>query len=256
MAVFWPLACDTMKPRLLLLVATACITIALRAQTPVLVLEPVLGDAPDLSPAQFALFDKYTKAMTSEIELNATEQAWFDSMYYAVGETRESPCQVIGMECSWYCGGGPDSIWATSSLTAQGQHTYDAANVHDLDYCTAWCEGVPGPGIGQSLTYRFGPESPRLHTIKVSNGLVTSEAAWRANNRVKRILVSENGLPVLELTLSDTRDDQIFALPRLFGQRADGHPMDLSFTILEIYPGERFDDTVITEFWFDGTDVH
>jgi hypothetical protein len=32
--------------------------------------------------------------------------------------------------------------------------------------------------------------------------------------------------------------------------------MDLSFTILEVYPGERFDDTVITEIWFDGTDVH
>jgi hypothetical protein len=95
-----------------------------------------------------------------------------------------------------------------------------------------------------------------LHTIKISNGLVTSEAAWRANNRVKRILVSENGLPVLELTLSDTMDDQTFELPRLFGQRADGHPMDLSFTILEVYPGERFDDTVITEIWFDGTDVH
>jgi|688.fasta_scaffold12625_5 hypothetical protein len=237
-------------------VAAMGFTLSMFAQSPIPVLQPTLGDTPDLSPAQFALFEKYVKAMQLEVELTATEQAWFDSMYYAVGETRESPCQVIGMECSWYCGGGPDSIWATSSLPAQGQHRYDPANAHDLDYCTAWCEGVPGPGIGQSLTYRFKPDSPRLHTIKISNGLVTSEAAWRANNRVKRILVSENGLPVLELTLSDTMDDQTFELPRLFGQRADGQPMDLSFTILEVYPGERFDDTVITEIWFDGTDVH
>ena len=47
-----------------------------------------------------------------------------------------------------------------------------------------------------------------------------------------------------------------FTLPRLFGQRVDHQPMRLSFTILDVYRGERYDDTVITEVWFDGTDVH
>jgi hypothetical protein len=30
----------------------------------------------------------------------------------------------------------------------------------------------------------------------------------------------------------------------------------LTFTILEVYPGDQFDDTVITELWFDGIDSH
>jgi hypothetical protein len=239
-----------------ILAAAMSFTLSVSGQSPIPVLQPTLGDTPDLSPAQFALFDKYMKAMQPEVELSTTEQAWFDSMYYAVGETRESPCQVIGMECSWYCGGGPDSIWATSSLPALGKHSYGPANAHDLDYCTAWSEGVPGPGIGQSITYRFVPESPRLHTIKISNGLVTSETGWRANNRVKRLLILENDTIVAELHLADSMADQEFTLPRLFGKRADGLPMDLTFTIMEVYPGERFDDTVITEIWFDGTDVH
>lgn len=245
-----------MKPHLLLLVIQVGLAIPSRAQAPALALHPALGDAPDLSPARFALFEKYMQVMTLGTDLDATEQAWFDSMYHAVGETRESPCQVIGMECSWYCGGGPDSIRATSSLEAQGDRTYDPANAHDLDYCTAWCVGVPGPGIGQSLTYRFGPDSPRLHTVKVSNGLVTSPTAWRANNRVKRLRMLENDSLVADLHLADSMADQVFALPRLFGKRPDGRPMDLTFIILEVHPGERYDDTVITEIWFDGTDVH
>jgi hypothetical protein len=32
--------------------------------------------------------------------------------------------------------------------------------------------------------------------------------------------------------------------------------MVLTFTILGVYAGERYDDTVITEIYFDGTDVH
>ena len=35
-----------------------------------------------------------------------------------------------------------------------------------------------------------------------------------------------------------------------------GRPLELTFTILGVYRGERTNDTVISELWFDGTDVH
>ncbi len=227
-----------------------------QAQEPVPVLQPSIGGIPDLSSAHFALYEWYNKVMSTEIELEEADKARFDSLYHTVGETRDSPCQVIGMECSWYCGGGPDTVWASSTLDPQGAQRHAAFQAHDLDYCTAWSEGVPGPGIGESLTYRFAPDSPRIHTIIISNGRVTNDTTWKANNRVKRLRVSENSQALLDLDLADTMADQSFSLPRLLGQRADGEAMVLTFTIIDVYAGERHDDTVITEIYFDGTDVH
>ncbi len=147
------------------------------AQVPVLT--PRIGNTPDLSPERFAFFAWYNAAMRSDLELTAADQARFDSVYLSMGESFESPCEIIGIGCSWYCGGGPDSVRASSTLAPVGEHGYDALQAQDLDYCTAWCEGVQGPGIGESLTYHFAKDSPRLHTVMIANGLVTSDEARR-----------------------------------------------------------------------------
>lgn len=219
-------------------------------------LHPVLQGTPELGEEVHRLYAWYDSVLTTQIDALPSEQARWDTLYKAWGETYLGPCAIIGMECSWYCGGGPDTVWASSTLKPMGEHRYDAMQAHDLDYCHAWAEGATGPGIGESITYQFANDSPRLHTVNISNGLVTSERAWRANNRVKHLRMDENGVPVAVLELADSMADQSFKLPRLFGHRADGEPMRLTFTILDVYPGERFDDTVITEIWFDGTDVH
>jgi hypothetical protein len=217
---------------------------------------PELGATPDLSPARFAAFAAFDSLLEATAPLTAEGQALLARYVDEIGEEWESPCDVVGMGCSWYCGGGPDTVLASSSLPPEGTRRYDAVQAHDLDHCTAWSEGAGGPGIGERLIYRFAPDSPRLHTVCVSNGLVRSPELWRAYNRVKRLRMEENGAAVAELELADTMDDQCFKLPRLFGRRTDGRPMELTFTILEVYAGERFDDTVITELWFDGIDVH
>ncbi|MEZ4757196.1 MAG: hypothetical protein R2817_10250 [Flavobacteriales bacterium] len=220
------------------------------------VLHASLGTAPDLDAQAQTRYAWYDSVLTAQRHPFPGEQALFDSLYYAWGETYLGPCAIIGLGCSWYCGGGPDTVWASSTLSAIGDHRYDASNAHDLDYCEAWAEGASGPGIGEALTYRFAHDSPRIHTVHISNGLITSYRGWRNNNRVKRLRIDENGVPVAILALEDTMADQTFKLPRLLGQRADGLPMLLTFTLLEVYPGDRHDDTVITEIWFDGTDVH
>jgi hypothetical protein len=228
---------------------------AVQAQVPEL--RPASVNAPvDLSPQHRARFDRYLGVLEGTIRPLPGERAMFDSMYVTYGEVWESPCDVVGLGCSWYCGGGPDTVWASSTLPSQGDHRYDAWNAHDLDRCTAWSEAIPGPGLGERLTYRFAPDSPRLHTVIVSNGLVTDSSAWRANNRVARLRVAANGTALYDLLLEDTMGDQQFKLPELLGRRADGSPLLLTFTIIAVYPGDRFDDTVISELWFDGTDVH
>jgi hypothetical protein len=245
-----------MKARFHSSLIAASLGCAALAQSDPVVLQPVLQGTPELGAEAQRLYAWYESVVNGDAKAFPIQQALLDSLHEAWGETYAGPCAVVGMECSWYCGGGPDTVWASSTVKPAGEHRYDAMQAHDLDYCHAWAEGVAGPGIGESLTYLFANDSPRLHTINISNGLVTSERAWRANNRVKRLRVDENGVPVAILELADSMADQAFKLPRLLGHRADGRPMLLTFTILDAYPGMQYDDTVITEIWFDGTDVH
>ena len=57
------------------------------------------------------------------------------------------------------------------------------------------------------------------------------------------------------LKLTDTKTDQTFKLGT-FGHNKDESDLVLKFEILEIYKGEKYDDTAITEIYFDGIDVH
>ncbi|MCC7501380.1 MAG: hypothetical protein IT229_02545 [Flavobacteriales bacterium] len=223
---------------------------------PLLELQPVLETEPDLSYQRYAAFAEFDSLLNAESPLSPTGESRLEQLYLDIGETLESPCDLVGGGCSWYCGGGPDTLWASSSLAPTNGRTYGAANAHDLDACTEWSEGVSGPGIGERLVYRFAPDSPRLHTILVVNGIARERSLWQANNRVRSLEVAENGVPLFTLELADTMDIQRFNLPGLLGKRKDGRPMDLTFTIRSVYPGVRYDDTVITEIYFDGTDVH
>jgi intein/homing endonuclease len=40
------------------------------------------------------------------------------------------------------------------------------------------------------------------------------------------------------------------------GRRPDGKDLVLKFEITDVYPGDKYDDTAITELFFDGIDVH
>jgi len=245
-----------MKMRTAIFLLSGLMVADANGQDGVPTLRPVLSGIPNLSAEAHRLYAWYDSLLTVKRDILSSEQVLFDSLYYAWGETYLGPCVTIGMECSWYCGGGPDSLWASSTRKPIEARSYEVRNAHDFDRCTAWVEGAAGPGIGEWITYQFANDSPRMHTVIISNGLVTSEKAWRTNNRVKLLRMEENGLHVATLELADSMEDQSFTLPRLFGQRVDGQPMRLTFIILEVYPGDHHDDTVISEIWFDGMDVH
>lgn len=158
--------------------------------------------------------------------------------------------------CSWYCGGEVDTLHATSCLQPQGQNTYDAGNAHDFDHETAWVEGAEGNGIGQCLTYSFAGSCPRVTAVKILNGYCKSKTTWRNNNRVKRLKMYYNGQPYAILQLRDTRDLQVFEVGTL-GYHDNTKPSwTLKFEILDVYPGDKYHDTAISELYFDGIDVH
>lgn len=155
--------------------------------------------------------------------------------------------------CSWYCGGQIDSVTASSALADR----YAAEKAHDFSIVTAWVEGVEGNGEGEYLRYSFPGTCPRITTVLIHNGYVKNWEVWRDNARVKRLLMYYNDEPYAILNLQDTMGLQSFDVGVLGYEDKDSAPAwSIKFEILEVYPGKKYEDTAITEIYFDGIDVH
>ena len=181
----------------------------------------------------------------------ASEQKELNMLLEKYGEVVENAWDIIDGGCSWYCGGGNYKIKASSSLG----DSYKAEFANDLSYKTAWVEGKKDEGIGEYLEYYFKNDSPRITEIIISNGYMKSEETWKNNNRVKKLKLYVNGVPLGVLNLKDSRTDQYFEVGTL-GHNKNGTDLILKFEILEVYKGSKYNDTTITEIYFDGIDVH
>lgn len=162
-------------------------------------------------------------------------------------------------KCSWYCGGEVQRVTASSHLKAQGRFNYLPKNAHDFNHESVWAEGVQGQGIGEWLEYEFAGVCPRVTAVKILPGHVKTKAAWEANSRPKYIKVYYLGKPICILDLQDVRGMQYFDLEKFgpFGYHDSDKPVwRLRFEIVDVYPGTKYQDTVISELMFDGIDVH
>lgn len=204
------------------------------------------------------LFSKMNHDYAPELLL-PEEIAYYDEH---IDELQTPYWDFQGDGCSWYCGGGPNDVTASSFLAQQGQTTYEATNAHDFSFKSAWAEGVPGYGIGEYLTYHFDAKSPRITEIIIANGYVKSQTDWENNSRVKKLKIYLNNEPYAIVHLEDCRcNNYIKVKPIGNGDEKYDFPDDtpgwtLKFEILEVYPGNKYDDTVISEIYFDGIDVH
>lgn len=208
----------------------------------------------DLSSKKEAAINRQSELLQKD-KLTKIEQNELDSLLEKYGEVVESIWNVIEGGCSWYCEGGNFSVKASSSLHPEKGIVYKAENANDLSYKTAWVEGKDDEGIGEYLEYYFKNSSPRVTKIIISNGYMKSETAWKNNNRVKKLTLFVNGKIYGVLNLEDSRTDQVFDIGT-FGRNKNGTDLILKFEILEIYKGDKFNDTAITEIYFDGLDVH
>ena len=197
---------------------------------------------------------KRKSELSDKGNLSDSEKAEFDILYKKYDE-EETVWNIEPMGCSWYCGGGNDSIKSSSALVSSKKIKYDAKSANDLSYETAWIEGSFDEGIGDFLEYSFKNKSPRVTKIIICNGYMKSETAWKNNNRVKKLKFIVNGKPFGVLNLDDSISNQTFELGT-FGHNKNGTDLVLKFEILEVYKGEKYNDTAITEIYFDGIDVH
>ena len=205
---------------------------------------------PDLSAKREKDINRQNELLQKKTP-TASEQKELNILLEKYGEVVENAWDIIDGGCSWYCGGGNYKIKASSSLN----DSYKAEFANDLSYKTAWVEGKKDEGIGEYLEYYFKNDSPRITEIIISNGYMKSEETWKNNNRVKKLKLYVNGVPFGILNLKDSRTDQYFSVGTL-GHNKNGTDLILKFEILEVYKGNKYNDTAITEIYFDGIDVH
>ena len=200
-------------------------------------------------------------------ELKATHVYDFDFSEEAVKafeadveRTQESIYDALGAECSFYCGCNMGEQKVSSTLKQQGKQDYKASNIHDLDFSTTWVEGAEGYGIGEWVEYTLPARNPRITELLIANGYVRTKKLWEENSRVKVLDVEVNGKPFARIHLADVYALQSVKVPHI-GYSDREHlegkaPICIRFIIREVYPGTKYEDTAISEIFFDGIDVH
>ena len=132
---------------------------------------------------------------------------------------------------------------SSSVLAPQGKKTYMASNMGDDDPTTAWVEGKAGSGTGEWLEVDFIMGEGVCYIL---NGYQSSKAAFTNNGRVKKFAVLFEGKEVGTIELLDVFGIQEFTIPEKY---RDGK---LRFVIRDVYPGAKYTDTAISEFWSCG----
>lgn len=228
------------------------------------VIEPTIGFTPDISDNTAKnlerakdLFRKIDSLIQSYPDFEAAKEHLTERQIeiYENEEAylKEDHLDVSTWGCSWYCGGGPEDVFASSVLSPHKKLDYKAENAHDFSLRTAWVEGVEGYGIGENITFKFARMSPPVTAVEIFNGYMKSDKVWQENSRVKQLKLYINDEPYALLNLKDIKSKQIFAVDTLQGKEND---LFLKFEITEGYKGDKYDDTAISEIEFDGIGVH
>lgn len=103
----------------------------------------------------------------------------------------------------------------------------------------AWCEGVRGDGIGQSITLRVDGGSP-FKRLWIANGYGKSDKAFRDNGRIARLKITTDTGLATTVRLIDQAGEQPIMLPR------EGPWRWVRLTIAEVYRGARYADTCVS----------
>ena len=197
-------------------------------------------------------------------ELDSGDLSIFNNFYveneiYTIGEP--------GVETS-------DSKYTASSTYKQSGTNFDANNLNNLWTDNCWCEGVNGNGIGETINVNTYIGSPlgidydmdirrleekcskeeiasyytEIKQIAIINGFAKTDELWKNNNRVKKIKLTIEDKDEYILELDDNKNIQLFDIN--YKKHDITKKINMKFEILEVYNGEKFDDTCITSLGF------
>ena len=128
----------------------------------------------------------------------------------------------------------------SSALAPQGENTYGPENLArwEGNSAKAWCEGVPGHGIGETITIRI-EGAVAFRRLLVGNGYGKSSQTYTNNGRVKTVeITADTGIRAM-VNLADRSDILPIDLPELARRW-------IQLKIVDVYPGERFAETCLS----------
>lgn len=141
-------------------------------------------------------------------------------------------------------------VSASSTLKPEGKITYEAGHLMDGKLKSAWSEGADDVGVGTTITFKVGPPDTSRAAFEgafhVFNGYGASAAVWKKNARARRFKVSLNGKAFAAVELEDTMALQTVLLTEAL-PRALKEDDELQFELVEVFPGTKYKDTVVSE---------
>lgn len=140
-----------------------------------------------------------------------------------------------------------DTISASSELT-DNTSTYSVKAVLDGNKDTCWAEGVDGNGEGEYIEIYFR-EPIYLTDIGLLNGYMKNENVFNNNGKISRIELSYSDGNSHESLLDeyDYQDVEGQAYSDWITYGAPIYTDYLKITILKAAPGEKYEDTCLTE---------
>lgn len=124
----------------------------------------------------------------------------------------------------------------SSVLKPQGDSDYGPQNLADGDPATAWCEGVRGPGIGETITLRIDNGAP-FRRLLIGNGYGKSPQRYEDNGRPHLVEIVTDRTPPTRMQLVD--QNGILPVPLI----DVGAYRWVRLKILSVYPGRKYTDT-------------
>jgi hypothetical protein len=177
----------------------------------------------------------------------------------AVWECTEEEYEEDLDACSWYCAAPEIIVSVSSQLKPYGEISYIAAHAHDFDLNTAWVEGENNHGEGEYIVFEFqmkerSDDKLAITGFSIANGYHKTTKLWQENSRAKKLKMYVDNKPYAIIELLDARGFQKIEFGSIKLEPKTNKA--LKFEILEVYKGDKYSDTAITEVEFDGTGDH
>ncbi len=135
------------------------------------------------------------------------------------------------------------AVHATSEL-AEANMVHSASRIMDGDKNTAWVEGADGQGYGQSVRFEFN-NVYLVNGIKIRAGYQKNDDIYYKNSRPKEICAEYSDGTSEVFKLEDIgQNEQVLT----FSRPVETNMVNL--TIESVYPGEKYEDTCISEVIF------
>ena len=142
---------------------------------------------------------------------------------------------------------------------SQLSDNYSKDKMFDFDFNTAWSEGVKGDGVGEKIEIELN--DCKLGAICLLNGYSKNAEVYKNNNRIKKIKVDieyaeDTIIKSYECNLKDLEYQTISlqnfeSMLDYLGDYGEGFRKvkKITLTILEVYKGDKYDDTCISEIF-------